>query len=110
MFNPLLIIPNLYHRMNARLVEYPFFKLLRELLKSNITKTLYFNFKMFPFHVALRLPALLYGKIHFYSLDGKIQIDCPLRYGLIQIGKTTDYFGERYKSTIGIHGGGYMDT
>lgn len=35
-----------------------------ELLRTNILKTLIFNFRMFPFSIAIRFPVLLYGKVN----------------------------------------------
>ena len=40
----------------------------------NVLKTLWFNFKVFPFAVAKKLPVWLYGKVTFRSLTGKIVI------------------------------------
>ena len=40
----------------------------------NWTKTLYFNFKKFPFSVAKQLPVFFYGSVKFTSIAGKIEI------------------------------------
>ncbi len=56
----------------------------------NWIKTLYFNFKMFPFNEARKLPVFFYGKVKFQSLRGKIQINAPLELGMIG-------FGQRYE-------------
>lgn len=108
--NPVRILFWPYHKLNQTLVKIPFFDRLRtelkEIRKANLTKTLYFNFKMFPFHIARKLPVWIYGKVKFYSLEGEIRFNCSIRNRLITIGKTTDYFGARYISTIGIHRGG----
>ena len=108
--NPIRILFWPYHKLNQTLVKIPFFDRLRtelkEIRKANLTKTLYFNFKMFPFHIARKLPVWIYGKVKFYSLDGEIRFNSPIRKRLITIGKTTDFFGSRYISTIGIHRGG----
>lgn len=108
--NPIRILFWPYHKLNQTLVKIPFFDRLRtelkEIRKANLTKTLYFNFKMFPFHIARKLPVWIYGKVKFYSLDGEIRFNCPIRGHIVTIGKTTDFFGARYISTIGIHQGG----
>lgn len=49
--------------------------------------TLYFNFKKFPFETAKKIPVFFYGKVKFTSITGKIQIDAPLRKGMIGFGQ-----------------------
>lgn len=56
------------------------------LKKINLIKTVYFNFKMLPFSQARHLPILLFGKINFLNLTGKITIEAPVRLGMIKIG------------------------
>lgn len=56
----------------------------------NWIKTLYFNFKMFPFDQAKKLPVFFYGKVKFQSLTGKVTINAPLELGMIG-------FGQRYE-------------
>ena len=53
----------------------------------NWTKTLYFNFKMFPFSIAKNLPVFFYGKVKFNDLSGKIIIDAPIKSGMIGFGQ-----------------------
>ncbi|OMQ08828.1 transferase [[Flexibacter] sp. ATCC 35103] len=53
----------------------------------NWTKTLYFNFKKFPFDVAKKLPVYFYGKVKFTSIAGKIEINAPIRKGMIGFGQ-----------------------
>jgi len=55
--------------------------------KVNWVKTLYFNFKMFPFSIAKKLPVFFYGSVKFTSLKGSIIIDAPLRIGMIGFGQ-----------------------
>ena len=57
----------------------------------NVLKTLWFNFKVFPFAVAKKLPVWLYGKVTFRSLAGKIVINGPISSGMIRIGKNDHY-------------------
>lgn len=108
--NPIRIVLWPYHKLNQTLVKIPFFDKLRtelkEIRKANITKTLYFNFKMFPFHIARKLPVWIYGKVKFYSLDGEIRFNCPINARIVCIGKGMEYFGARYISTININRGG----
>lgn len=53
----------------------------------NWTKTLYFNFKKFPFAIARKLPVIFYGKVHFQSIKGEIIINGPIKKGLIGFGQ-----------------------
>lgn len=53
----------------------------------NWTKTLYFNFKKFPFDVAKKLPVYFYGRVKFTSIAGKIEINAPIRKGMIGFGQ-----------------------
>ncbi|WP_426091564.1 acyltransferase [Flavobacterium sp. DSR3-2] len=53
----------------------------------NWTKTLYFNFKKFPFNVAKQLPVFFYGKVKFTSIAGKIEIEGAIKKGMIGFGQ-----------------------
>lgn len=68
-------------------------KISLALLKTNIIKTIYLNFKMLPFQQAVKLPIFIYGKIRFRSLKGKILIHSDIHPGMIKIGKR-DYYVE----------------
>ncbi len=54
--------------------------------RMNIIKTLYFNFKMLPFHKAIRMPFFLFGKIYFGDLRGQLIIPDKVSYGMIKVG------------------------
>lgn len=58
----------------------------------NWTKTLYFNFKKFPFTMAKKLPVFFYGKVIFKSIKGEMVIDAPIKKGMIG-------FGQLYEAT-----------
>ncbi len=62
-----------------------------ELLKTNVIKTVYFNFKMLPFKDAIKLPVFFYGKTCFRSLSGQMDINAPIQMGMIKIGITYIY-------------------
>lgn len=64
----------------------------------NWTKTIYFNFKKFPFESARKLPVFFYGRVRFTDLSGKIQIEVPLKRGMIGFGQPY----EMNKASIGI--------
>lgn len=70
---------------------YEFFKntyyRLRFYRKINWYKTLYFNFKMFPFAVAKKIPVYIYEWVKFTDLSGEIVIEEPIKRGMIGIGQ-----------------------
>lgn len=56
------------------------------LLKLNLTKTLYFNFKVLPFQQAIKLPFFLYGKVCIGQLSGIVELPDKVSKGMIKIG------------------------
>lgn len=60
---------------------------IRFYLTINWLKTVYFNFKMFPFSVAKKLPIVFYGPVKFGALSGTIEIQSPLKRGMIGFGQ-----------------------
>lgn len=62
---------------------YHFLILLR---RMNLIKTLYFNFRMLPFNKAIKIPIVLYGKIVFHNLSGRLTILNDVIPGMIRIG------------------------
>lgn len=54
----------------------------------NWVKTIYFNFKKFPFSVAAKLPVIFYGRVKFQDISGKIVIDAPIERGMIGFGQS----------------------
>lgn len=63
-------------------------------LKVNWVKTLYFNFKMFPFAIAKKLPVYFYGKVKFTNLSGEIIINAPIKSGMIGFGQPYEIFSK----------------
>lgn len=61
---------------------------LREILRTNILKTIVLNFKTQPLKTAVRLPILVYGKIIIKDLKGKLLIDDSVetKFGMIRFG------------------------
>jgi acetyltransferase-like isoleucine patch superfamily enzyme len=53
----------------------------------NWTRTLYFNFKKFPFSTAKKLPVFFYGPVKFASIAGKILIEGEVKKGMIGFGQ-----------------------
>jgi len=64
-----------------------FYHKLKFYYTVNWIKTLYFNFKKFPFQIAKRLPVFFYGKVKFSSISGEIQIDGKIKKGMIGFGQ-----------------------
>ena len=60
---------------------------LRILKKVIWYKTLYFNFKVFPFSIAKKLPVFFYGSYKFKSLSGNIYIEGAVKTGMIGFGQ-----------------------
>lgn len=54
--------------------------------KLNLFKTLYLNLRCLPLLQALRFPVHVYGALKIYSLEGAIEIEGPIRCGMIKIG------------------------
>lgn len=71
----------------SRKVIRAFLYRLNLLLRVNWIKTFYFNFKVFPFQIAKKLPVFIYGKIFLNELSGNIKINGPIRRRMIGIGQ-----------------------
>ncbi|WP_409687184.1 acyltransferase [Flavobacterium sp.] len=52
----------------------------------NWTKTLYFNFKKFPFQTARKLPCVFFGKVNFQDISGEIILNAPIESGMFGFG------------------------
>lgn len=75
------LIKAIYFFFRLRYLRVKFF------FSINWLKTIYFNFKMFPFDIAKKLPVYFYGSVKFTSLKGSIQIDAPIKRGMIGFGQ-----------------------
>jgi acetyltransferase-like isoleucine patch superfamily enzyme len=65
---------------------------LRFYASVNWVKTVYFNFRMFPFAIARKLPVFFFGRITFQKLSGRFVIDAPICTGMINFGKRFEKF------------------
>jgi acetyltransferase-like isoleucine patch superfamily enzyme len=65
---------------------------LKLFLSIRWIRTIYFNFKMFPFETAYKLPVVFYEKVKFSNLDGQIIINAPIKKGMIGIGQKFEKF------------------
>ena len=61
--------------------------LLFILFRINILKTLYLNLRYFKFFDAIKLPILVYPNTILEKVDGEIILKCPVKRGIISIGK-----------------------
>jgi len=64
-----------------------FKKKIKFFFSINWVKTIYFNFKKFPFPIAKKLPVVIYGSVRLTSIDGKITIDAPIKAAMIGFGQ-----------------------
>jgi len=64
-----------------------FYQKIKFYWSVNWTKTLYFNFKKFPFQTAKKLPIFFYGKMKFTSIKGEIKIEGNIKKGMIGFGQ-----------------------
>ena len=71
--------------------------------RLNITKTIYFNLKAFPFEIAIKLPVLIYGNIRIFSV-GEVLLDSVVKKGMISLGKYVSSESFRSFSTWDNHG------
>lgn len=60
-------------------------KYLRAISKLNF-KTIRFNLRYFKLADALKFPVLISGNVYLRTCEGKIVIEAPLRFGMIEIG------------------------
>jgi acetyltransferase-like isoleucine patch superfamily enzyme len=60
---------------------------LRSTFKINWIKTIYFNYKKFPFDIAKQLPVYFYGKVKLSNINGNILIKAPIKRGMIGFGQ-----------------------
>ena len=75
-------LKKIYHKIKRR--NKLFFKI-------NWIKTIYFNYKMFPFSIARKLPVFFFGSIRFSDLSGEIQINGPIKRAMIGYGQSFEF-------------------
>lgn len=59
--------------------------------RVNWPKTLYFNFKKFPFSIAKKLPVFFYGKVRFTDLSGTVKIKGKIKTAMIGFGQNFEF-------------------
>lgn len=67
--------------------------ILHLITKTNLIKTIYFNFKMFPPKTALKFPFVIYHQVKLSSLSGKLILNFTPNFKSITFGLNTDGFG-----------------
>lgn len=72
----------------------------------NIAKTVYFNFKVFPWSIAIQFPVYFFGPVKFTSLKGRVIIDGDrIKRGMIRFGcKEENIIATREPSRLSIEG------
>ena len=61
--------------------------------RLSLWRTIYFNFRVLPFNIAMKFPIYIYGKVKFFMLNGKVQFDCTqIKRGMVKIGINADSF------------------
>jgi acetyltransferase-like isoleucine patch superfamily enzyme len=63
-----------------------FYQKLKFYYSINWIKTLYFNFKKFPFQTARKLPCVFFGKVNFQDISGEIILNAPVESGMFGFG------------------------
>lgn len=83
----------------SRVVNY-FFTAIERVLSFryiNIFKTIYVNFRLLPFQVALKLPIYVIGQLKVIALNGKVIIDSEnIRSGMIRLGCPISLYRNSY--------------
>lgn len=64
----------------------------KKIYHFRMISTLFFNFRMLPFHQAIHLPFIFYGKIEFWTLKGCVEIQVPCHFGMVKWGVKRDGF------------------
>ncbi len=78
---------------------------LAELLKLNIIKTLYINFRMLPLKKAIKLPIFIYYRTELVNISGKIKINGKVRPGMFAFDDfNREIFGSHHWHRIEIRG------
>lgn len=60
------------------------------LLKTNLWRTLIFNYKMFPPKIARKLPIIFYGRVNTKGCTGKIEFTEKIHTGMVIVGGMSD--------------------
>lgn len=75
------LFKNIYRKLSG------FYHKMKFYYSVNWTKTLYFNFKKFPFNVAKKLPVFFYGEVKLTNISGQIEISGDVKRAMIGFGQ-----------------------
>lgn len=79
-------------RICRKLIKWLYLR-IRLLIRLNLIKTFYINFRTQPFGKAIKFPIFVYGRLKILSLRGNFIIEAPISLGMIKIGyKYIDLF------------------
>lgn len=76
-------------KLLKKLLRRPYY-FTRMVLKVHWFKTFRVNFALLPFQQAIKCPIVVTGKLIVGSLRGKVIFDCPVKFGLVNMGKDLD--------------------
>ncbi len=79
----------------------------RFFITVNWIKTIYFNFKKFPFETAKKLPVFFYGKVKLTNISGNFIIDAPIKRAMIGFAQPYEFI-TRSKGTAELFCAGTM--
>lgn len=83
-----------------------FIRLLQNIWKVSIVKTIIFNFKYFQLKTALLFPVIIYHNVILKKMKGKIILEEEAKFGTIKIGVTTNrYLTSKDKLIWDMNGG-----
>lgn len=57
----------------------------------NWIKTVYFNYKKFPYAIARKLPVFFYGSVKFTSITGDLRIEAPIKRAMVGFGQPYEF-------------------
>lgn len=61
--------------------------------RLSLWRTVYFNFRTMPFHVAVKFPVFIYGKVRLWGLNGRVCFEnTSIKRGMVKIGISADSF------------------
>lgn len=80
----------------------PFIWLLK--VRANLIKTIYINFKFFPWKIAKKLPIIIIGKTDISRCNGKIVLKDPPRFAMLVIGAPNPPNTNCFETTFWVNG------
>ena len=75
-------------------LKVPFRKLRKKwrfFFSVNWIKTIYFNYKKFPYAIARKMPVYFYGRVKLTSITGNLNIEAPIKRAMIGFGQPYEF-------------------